>query len=461
MKKERFVLDWRSSSKSSPFLNEILSDRLKSVLESPHGMWNYMTYRDAIGMLDCDPGNIYREGRIDLDPTVWADLGWMICYVGPPSKAVEAMRANTIEDNINPYSPDLINPLRDTSAELKFKRCRSKDFEVIGLEGSQAGVSYVLQSVMNPGDEVIITDPGYFHFESSILMGGGVPIRIVLDSNNGFRLEPNQVEACITPKTKVIIVCDPLNPFGSIQTKEELLQIIEIARKYNVIIIDDITHNTQQIDPNSMHYPMTSLYKETNIDNVVSTFSLSHGYGMAGVRMGFLAGNAELMRACLIAKTSLTRLNTNLIAQYGALAALQDKDYLIYSQNVIRRNYKIVKEIIRNNKGVSIPVEPQYGFSMVIDISETGVSSQELTVALFKHNIAVYPGDGLGSVGSTDYIRLNISRPDLWAFERLEKYLPVALSEAKCGAYKQSVIEFFERKQTDRAKMIIENIRKS
>lgn len=459
MKKERFVLGWAGGEAESPLVGKVLSDRVRSVIDSHHGMWNYMTYRDAIGILGLDPAEVYREGRIDLDQEEWADFGWMTCYAGPPESAVRAMRERTVAENINPYSPDLITPLRDACAEMKFGRERSADFEVIGTEGSQAAISYALQTVLNPGDEVIITDPGYFHFESSILMAGGRPVRIPLGKGNGYRLDPSEVESRITPRTKVIIVCDPLNPFGTVQTKGELISITEIAAGRGIIVINDITHDTQRIDPEAVHYPMTSLYKDTNTDNVLCTFSLSHGYGMAGVRIGFLAGNTELVRACLITKTSLTRLNTNLVAQYGALAALEDRAYVKRSQEIIRRNFALIKEIVAATEGVSIPVEPRYGFSMVIDVSGTGVTSQELTVSLFKRRIAVYPGDGLGDVGAERFVRLNISRPDLGAFGRLREALPEAIAEAKSGAYRDALIDFFSRRKTSRAKTILEHIK--
>lgn len=459
MKKERFVLGWQGGQKGPDKLCKVLSERVKTVMDSPHGMWNYMTYRDAINILGLDPSDIYKEGRIDLDPKEWADFGWMTCYAGPPESAVNAMRESTNDANVNPYSPDLINPLRDACAELKFGRERGSGFEVIGAEGSQAGISYTLQTVLNPGEEVIITDPGYFHFESSILMAGGRAVRVPLDQESGYRLNPDKLERYITPKTKVFMVCDPLNPFGTVQTKEELLGIIEIASENDIIVINDITHDTQRVDPASQHYPMSGLFGEINTDNVVTTFSLSHGYGMAGVRIGFLGGHPDLMRACLISKTSLTRLNTNLISQYGALAALNDKEYVLESEDIIKRNYTLIKEIVAENEGIDIPVEPKYGFSMVIDVSKAGVSAQELTVALFKYNIAVYPGDGLGSVGATRFVRLNISRPDLWAFERLREYLPKAISDVKSGMYRESVLDFFNQRKTDRARLIYEEIK--
>jgi aspartate/methionine/tyrosine aminotransferase len=455
MKKQRFVLSWDNKSKERSLSEPFLSGRIKSVMASPHAMWNYMSYRDAIKILGMKPEEIYKDGRVDLDPADWADLGWMTCYAGPPESAVKAMREQTTSENMNPYTPDLINPVRDACARIKYKRQRSDMFEVIGTEGAQAGISYTLQTFLNPGEEVIITDPGYFHFESAILMAGGVPVRIPLGEHNGYRLNPDEVERAITPRTKILLVCNPLNPFGTVQTKSELIALAERTKERNILIIDDFTHNTHRIDPGAVHYTITSLWEETDVDHVISTFSISHGYGMAGVRLGFLAGHPDLMRACLMTKVALTRLNTNLISQHGALAAIKDEEYVKQSEALIRRNYAHVKETVHETPCITIPVEPQYGFSMVIDVSGTGVSAQELTVALFKRRVAVYPGDGLGDVGATDYIRLNISRPDIWALEHFRESLPEAVSEAKTGLYKEGVRAFFEEKGTERARKIL------
>lgn len=460
MSKKRFVLGWQAESETSSLLEKTKSKRLDSLMQSPHGMWNYMTYRDAINILKLDPGEIYKDGRIDLDPKEWADFGWMLCHAGPPESAVEEMKRQTVNSNINPYSPDLINSLRDFCAEFKFKCKRDENFEVIGTEGGQASISYVLHTFLNEGDEVIITDPGYFHFESAILMAGGVPIKIILNSGNGFKLDPLEVEKYISKKTKIIIVCDPVNPFGTVQNKEELFSLIEIAKKNNIIIINDITHNAHQIDPNSEQFPMSSLWRNTNVDNVVSVYSVSHGYGMAAVRIGFLAGHSDIMRACLITKVSMTRLNTNLIAQYGALAALKDFDYIRRTEKLIRENYQFIKRVINFTEGISIPVEPSYGFSMVIDVSETGITAQELTISLFKRRIAVYPGDGLGDEGATNYIRLNISRSDTWAFEKFKNFIAEAVEEAQTGIYREDIIRFFEQRPNERSRWILQELKK-
>lgn len=454
----RFILGWQLPRGESSGLK--LSRRVQDLMDDPQAMGNYMTYRDAIKILGLDPGAIYRDGRIDLDLSEWSDLGWMAAHVGPPPAAVEAMRAATVPENIGPYSPDLIGPLRDLVATKKFGRPRGPEFEVIGTEGAQAGVSFTVQTVVDPGDEVIVTDPGYFHFIPAVRLAGGVPVRMPIGPETGYRMQPDQLRRHISERTKLIIVCDPLNPFGTVQTRAELIAIAEIAREAGAFVLDDITHNSHRIDPEAEHVPMSALHEDTDTRHVVTTFGMSHGYGMAAARIGFLAGDPALMRACLAAKIALVRLNTNLIAQYGALAALERGDeYLHAAEQIARRNLEHIRETVRRTPGLRIPVEPQYGFSMVIDVSGAGISAQELCVALFKRRVAVYPGDGLGDVGATDYIRVNFSQPDLGAFERFRAALPDAIAEARSGVYRQAVIDFFATADTDRGRMIVEKLK--
>lgn len=97
-----------------------------------------------------------------------------------------------------------------------------------------------------------------------------------------------------------------------------------------------------------------------------------------------------------------------------------------------------------------------YGMLAWVDLFGAGITAQELTLSLFKRRVVVYPGDGLGNVGATDYLRLNISRPDKFAFEKLRD----SLSEAKSGVYRKKIINFFEKKSTERAKWMFKKSRK-
>ena len=444
-------------------MKRFISSRAKPLFYDDQGMGNYFTYREAIDVLGWDHTEVYKGGRIDLDPADWSDLGWMCSYIGPPESAVREMRERCTAENIGPYPPDLLAELRDLAAVKKFGRPRGDDFEVIGVEGAQGGIGFTYLSYLNPGDEVIMSDPGYFHFAPACRVAEAVPVRIPLGPHNHYRLSVTEIAERITLRTKMIVVCDPINPFGTVQSKQDLIKIVNLAQEYDILVFNNTTHNTHQLRPEIQQYPIPSLYEEVNTSNVIATSGISKGYGMAAVRLGFLAGHPDLLKAAAMVKMEITKIHTNLIGQYGATAALKDDTYLQRAEATIRRNVEYVLSSVKQwqSEGyeVAVPVEPEYGFSMVFDISGTGVTAQELCVALFKRHVAVYAGDGLGDVGADTYIRINLSRPDLWAYEKLAEEMESAIDEAQTGIYADAVATFFEHGRTKRGMRIASGIR--
>jgi aspartate/methionine/tyrosine aminotransferase len=154
------------------------------------------------------------------------------------------------------------------------------------------------------------------------------------------------------------------------------------------------------------------------------------------------------VRACLQVKIATVRLNTNRLGQVGAAAALRDEQWQRRGEEVIRRNLAAVRA------AVPLVVEPEYGFSCVADCSGMGTSAQELTVALCRRKVAVYPGDGLGEVGATTTIRLNVSDPDPRAVARFAEVLPEAIAEARTGVYRDGVRELFLSTGTERGRRL-------
>jgi aspartate/methionine/tyrosine aminotransferase len=244
-----------------------------------------------------------------------------------------------------------------------------------------------------------------------------------------------------------------------VQTREELLVIADIARRRDIVIFNNITHNTHQTDPSATQIPMASLHSdETPMDHVVSVSGMSKGYGMPAIRVGFMAGHPALLRGAFLTKMEITKIHINYPGQYAALAAMQDTDYVAASTEIIRRNYAHIEETVARTGGVSIPVKPAYGFCMMIDVSGAGVTAQEVTVGLLKEKIAAIPADGLGDVKAADYLRLNYSHPDIACFERFREALPKAIEEAQAGLYAEAVTGFFDRAGTARGKAIIDKV---
>jgi aspartate/methionine/tyrosine aminotransferase len=437
------VLTWTSAPRGGLTLR---ASRLRDLQRSHHAMWNYVTYRDAIGIVGLDPDELYPGGATRL-PDDWADLGWLTCFSGPPDSAVEAMRAAVTREALNQYTPDLIEPLRDEAARL-LGRPRDDEFEVIGTEGAQAGIALSLLAVVDPGDEVIVPDPGYFHIPSAVIAAGARPVTVRADASAGFTIDPEAVADAITPRTRAICVVDPANPYGTVLSHDRLAALADLAERNGVLLVHDVTHGALAVDPESTWTPLPG----TGLtDRAVATFSVSHCWGMAGARLGFLAGPRALMRGCLQLKAAVTRLNTNLISQHGALAALRDREYLAHAEQAVRANLDHLRQTLATSDGVRLAVEPQRGLACAVEIDPALTSAQELMVALFARRIAVYPGDGLGSTIAADTIRLNLSHPDRDAFDRLRGELPDALVEAASGRWREPVAELMESKGTPRA----------
>jgi aspartate/methionine/tyrosine aminotransferase len=432
------------------------SQRLRRIASSHHGMWNYVTYRDAIALLGLDPAEIYPAGSTRLDPARWADLGWLTCFCGPPASALAAMRAAVTEESLNQYTPDLIEPLRDAAA-AQFQRPRDERFEVIGTEGAQAGLALALLASVDPGDEVIVSDPGYFHMPPAVLAAGGLPVPVAIGPHSGFRLDPDDVRAAITDRTRAICIVDPVNPYGTVQSREELEAFAELADRHRLLLIHDVTHAPLALEAGD---PFVSLPGLKLTDNAVAVMSVSHCYGMAGARIGFLGGPPGFVRGCLQLKAALTRLNTNLISQHGALAALRDGVYLADAARTICSNLAHLEQTLERVPGARLVVRPRRGLACAVDVSGTGASAQELMVALFARRVAVYPADGLGDTAAASAIRLNLSRPDPWAMEHLRRVLPEAVDEAASGCWRGPVVELLERKGTTRARAIAQEIRR-
>lgn len=445
----RSVLTWRPPTGGAGWA---ASDRAQAVLADPQGFGNYMTYRDAYRILGWDPAEIYRDGQIALDRSEWADLGWMANHIGPSPRVLDAMRAAVTAERLGPYSPDLDARLRDRIAVELLGRARDDGFEVIGTEGAQAGVGYAALACLDPGDEVVATDPGYFHFVPAFRLAGATPVFVKLGPSNGWRLDPDEVAAALTERTKMIVVCDPVNPFGTVQLREELQALLRLSAERRVVLLADSTHSAHRIDPAATHHHLAALAVDHPDATVLVTSGFAHGYGLAGARIGGLGGPPDLVRACLQVKIAVVRLNTNIVAQAGAAAALDDEEWLRHGEEVVRANLHRLREI------AAPVVDPRYGFSCVVDCSPWGVSAQELTVALCKRKVAVYPGDGLGEVGATTTIRLNLSDPNVQAYARFAAALPDAIAEARTGIYREPVRGFFLSTGTERGRRLAELI---
>jgi aspartate/methionine/tyrosine aminotransferase len=212
------------------------------------------------------------------------------------------------------------------------------------------------------------------------------------------------------------------------------------------------------MNPAARHYPMVSL-RHKDLRRVVTLAGLSHGFGLAGLRIGFLGGNPELVSAVLAVKSAITRINMSMPMQLAALAALKDKAYSGRCAGLLRKNLGLLEEVVASQPRLRFMARPDYGFFACVDTSGIRASCQELTVALLKRRCAVYPGDGLGNTAPISYLRLNFSTPRREHFRWLREALPGAIKEAESGMYRAAVLDFFKSVNTPRAREIVKQIR--
>lgn len=433
-----------------------IARRALAAMRHPQGFGNYFTYGAAIEILGLDPFSTFVDGSLKLSDRYY-DFGYMWSQLGAPLSAIRALAAAPT-DNLSHYLPDLSDPLRELVARKKFGRERCDTFDVLGTEGAQGAIGYAFLSLLDPGDEVLITDPGYMHFASGPVIAGARVRRIPLTRANRFRLDPDEVEACITPRTRMLVLCDPINPFGTIQSKDELFAIVRTCERRKVIVLNNTTHSTHQVNPAVLHTPATALRSETEVGHVLGVTGMSKGHALAALRLGFIGGDPRLLAAVARVRMETTGIHIHPFAQHAALPALLDETYVTETTSLVRRNLAHLRKTLHDVGEITFAVEPDYGFSACLDVSGAGVSAQELTVALFRQGMCLIAGDALGNVGATQYVRINYSARDIGNLERFRSALPIAIKDAQSGRYLEGVQDFYRNRASQSAKTILSQL---
>ncbi|WP_404306336.1 pyridoxal phosphate-dependent aminotransferase [Neorhodopirellula lusitana] len=222
---------------------------------------------------------------------------------------IEAIRSGK-----NAYSPTQgIAPLRQAILDEVQEKYPGQDRDVFISSGTSGGLVLAMLSLVNPGDEVIFLDPYFVMYPALVRLCGGVPVMI--DSYPDFRLDPDKIEAAITPKTKMIIVNSPGNPTGVVASKSDQQAVAEIAAKHNIALISDEIYSRFFYD-GEFYSPATD-----NPDTIViDGFSKSHA--MTGWRVGYVHGPPEVI-ATMLKIQQYSFVCSPQPAQWGALRAME------------------------------------------------------------------------------------------------------------------------------------------
>lgn len=340
-----------------------------------------------------------------------------------PDSIIKATK-KALDENKTRYS--LVQGIKELRQGIAKKVTRDNNYEVtyeniILGNGSKHILYNIFQTIINPGEEVIIPSPFWVTFPESVKLAGGVPVFV---PTKDLQLDLEAIENAITEKTKAIIINTPNNPTGAVYPKEDLQKVVDLAEKYDFFIIADEAYEMLTFD-NVPHVAMASL-GEKAFNRTLTVQSFSKSYCMTGFRVGYLVGPAEIVEGMNKLQSHLSGNNCT-FAQYGALEALEiDQSELKSMINDLQKRrdlaYKLCKEIFPNT------IKPEGAFYLYPSIKEFLGDKFKTDEDLAKHilmeaGVAILPGSFFGTDG---YLRFsfagseeNIQR----AFEQIKAVL--------------------------------------
>ena len=303
--------------------------------------------------------------------------------------------------------------------ERRYGASYSSD-EIIVTAGASEAVDVCVRSVVNPGEEVIVLEPGYVCYEPDVLLAGGVPKTIRLKAENEFRITPEELLEAITDKTKAVILNYPNNPTGAIMGKEDLEKIAKVFIERDILCISDEIYG--ELTYGSTHVSIASIPGMKERTLLINGFSKA--YSMTGWRLGYIAGpEAIISQAKKIHQFSIMSAPT--ISQYAGIEALKNGDADI---EMMREEYdRRRKFLLAEFKRLGLPCfEPRGAFYIFPDIRKYGMTSEEFCLDLMhKEKLVVVPGTAFGDTGE-GFIRISYAYSlDALkeAIVRLERYL--------------------------------------
>ncbi len=270
---------------------------------------------------------------------------------------------------------------------------------VVTVGGSEA-IDLAIRALVNPGDEVLIPQPSFVCYGPITTLAGGTPVPIALDDSNDFRLSPEQLEAAVTERSKVLVLPFPSNPTGGIMCREDYEALAPIIEKHNLILLSDeiyaeLTYEGRHCSPATL----PQLYDRTVVVN-----GMSKAYSMTGWRLGYACAPAPIMELMMrIHQYAIMCAPTT--SQYAALEAVVNGDDDI---EAMKEEYDGRRRfLVEGLRQIGLPCfDPLGAFYAFPCVKQTGLSSEEFAERLLMaEKVACIPGNAFGESGE-GYLRL-------------------------------------------------------
>lgn len=327
---------------------------------------------------------------------------------------IKATAIKAIEDGHTKYTPvSGIVELKDAIIE-KFKADNALDYErseILISCGGKHSFFNLCQSIINPGDEVIVPAPYWVSYPEMVKLAGGIPVVVHTDESTGLKMTTDAFKGAITPKTKAVIINSPSNPTGAVYSREELTGIVEAAVEADVLLISDDIY--EEITYGDVPFVSVASLSKAARDNTVVLNGVSKTYSMTGWRIGYAAGPEEIISAMTKVQSQSTS-NPTSISQWAAVEAIKGtKDEILRRCDEFKKRRDIMVAGLNRIEGVScmVPSGAFYVFANVSKLYGKSVtdkiigSSVELSAYLLEDaDVAVVPGKAFGD---DDHIRLS------------------------------------------------------
>ncbi len=335
--------------------------------------------------------------------------------------AVKALRRGE-----HKYTPNAgILPLRQAIAR-RTRQTHGLEYapegEVIVTAGGMEALMLTMMTLLDPGDEVILSDPCWTNYSRQVLICSAVPKYVQVDATHDFLFTPEALESAITRKSKALVINSPANPTGAIASREALERLAEIAIRRDLWVISDEVYQDLAYDGNEVFsIAMLPGMKERTI--VVHSFSKT--YAMTGWRVGYAMGPAEAIGNMVKLQENVAAC-VNSAAQYGALAALEGpREPVDHMVRTFGRRRQVVLEEFASIHGLKC-YSPKGAFYALVDISATGMKAEAFAMDLLeKAKVIVVPGHAFGA-NSDRYVRLSFATSEKNIREgigRIRKYM--------------------------------------
>jgi len=307
-----------------------------------------------------------------------------------------------LDQGIVHYAPPAGVPALREALAQNVKQYKGVDYEadkeIIVTAGGQEAMYLTLMSILDPGDEVLIPNPGFGTFPSAVHLAGGVPVTVDLVPSANFMFDLAAAAKAITPRTKAMIVNSPHNPTGSVLTREQLEQIAVFATRHNLILISDEAYDRMVYD-GCVHHSPASLPGMR--ERTIICGSLSKTYAMTGWRIGYIAAPEPVVDAATRVQQNVM-LSLCVFAQMGAIAGLtQSQAFTESMMQEFARRRKMMLEMLKQVAGLELESLSNGAFYFFPRITLPGISSAQLADYLLESaGISVIDGTVFGSNGN-------------------------------------------------------------